>query len=71
MKEYIEAYEQYAITSYVKFDDPLFRPRNIPAQVLKGRKFGRNEQCPCGSGKKNKKCCQIKNECDLSEGNSA
>lgn len=23
----------------------------------KGRKIGRNEQCPCGSGKKYKKCC--------------
>ena len=22
-------------------------------------KFGRNDPCPCGSGKKNKKCCKI------------
>jgi len=22
-----------------------------------GRKIGRNEPCPCGSGKKYKKCC--------------
>ena len=22
-----------------------------------GKKVGRNEQCPCGSGKKYKKCC--------------
>jgi preprotein translocase subunit SecA len=25
--------------------------------VVKGRKIGRNEPCPCGSGKKYKKCC--------------
>jgi len=29
-----------------------------PAQpVTKGKKTGRNEPCPCGSGKKYKKCC--------------
>ncbi len=26
-------------------------------QVLKGKKVGRNDPCPCGSGKKYKKCC--------------
>jgi uncharacterized protein YecA (UPF0149 family) len=25
--------------------------------VLRGAKVGRNEPCPCGSGKKYKKCC--------------
>ncbi|MDA8432613.1 MAG: SEC-C metal-binding domain-containing protein [Nitrospiraceae bacterium] len=25
--------------------------------VTKGKKTGRNEPCPCGSGKKYKKCC--------------
>ena len=29
-----------------------------PVQILReGRKIGRNEPCPCGSGKKYKKCC--------------
>jgi preprotein translocase subunit SecA len=27
--------------------------------VIKGRKTGRNEPCPCGSGKKYKKCCGV------------
>lgn len=27
---------------------------------VRGRKIGRNESCPCGSGKKYKKCCLIK-----------
>ncbi len=31
-----------------------------PAQpVTKGKKTGRNEPCPCGSGKKYKKCCGL------------
>ena len=25
-------------------------------------KIGRNASCPCGSGKKNKKCCNISNK---------
>ncbi|MCK4260989.1 MAG: SEC-C domain-containing protein [Halanaerobiales bacterium] len=25
--------------------------------IVKGEKIGRNEPCPCGSGKKYKKCC--------------
>jgi uncharacterized protein YecA (UPF0149 family) len=27
------------------------------AAVKKGEKVGRNDPCPCGSGKKYKKCC--------------
>ena len=25
--------------------------------VVKGKKIGRNDPCPCGSGKKYKQCC--------------
>ncbi|SHH77655.1 preprotein translocase subunit SecA [Caloranaerobacter azorensis DSM 13643] len=28
-----------------------------PNTVVKGKKIGRNDPCPCGSGKKYKKCC--------------
>ncbi len=28
-----------------------------PPQVVKSEKTGRNDPCPCGSGKKYKKCC--------------
>ena len=28
-----------------------------PMDAVAGRKVGRNEPCPCGSGKKYKKCC--------------
>ena len=26
-------------------------------QIVRGEKIGRNDPCPCGSGKKYKKCC--------------
>jgi preprotein translocase subunit SecA len=29
-------------------------------RMLAGTKVGRNDQCPCGSGKKYKKCCLLK-----------
>lgn len=31
-----------------------------------GKKIGRNEPCPCGSGKKYKKCCGLKESMDFS-----
>lgn len=34
--------------------------RTLP--IVKGIKIGRNEPCPCGSGKKYKKCCALANE---------
>ena len=30
---------------------------SVKNPVVKGKKVGRNEPCPCGSGKKYKKCC--------------
>jgi SWIM/SEC-C metal-binding protein len=30
---------------------------NPPKTVIAEKKVGRNEPCPCGSGKKYKKCC--------------
>ncbi len=40
------------------------RPGNVSKQqtVKKGSKVGRNDPCPCGSGKKYKKCCYPKFE---------
>jgi preprotein translocase subunit SecA len=35
------------------------RPRPA-ARTLTGEKVGRNDPCPCGSGKKYKKCCYLK-----------
>ena len=38
-------------------EKPVIEARTIPDKPDFGRKVGRNEPCPCGSGKKYKKCC--------------
>jgi hypothetical protein len=40
-------------------DEPVWvnEPRNKNRHPVLGRKIGRNERCPCGSGVKYKKCC--------------
>ncbi|MCC7421984.1 MAG: SEC-C domain-containing protein [Planctomycetaceae bacterium] len=35
----------------------LFSAQSHPTQLVVDQKVGRNDQCPCGSGKKYKKCC--------------
>ena len=42
--------------SHLEYDDEdYFEPYNMPVRAEP--KVGRNEPCPCGSGKKYKKCC--------------
>lgn len=36
---------------------PSFAPANENRMPVRKQKIGRNEPCPCGSGKKYKKCC--------------
>jgi SEC-C motif-containing protein len=36
------------------FDGDMVKPKPV---VREGRKVGRNDPCPCGSGEKFKKCC--------------
>lgn len=36
------------------------RKNRIRRELMKNKKIGRNEMCPCGSGKKYKKCCLIR-----------
>jgi preprotein translocase subunit SecA len=33
------------------------QPAVVPAPIRSGPKVGRNDPCPCGSGKKYKACC--------------
>jgi uncharacterized protein len=40
----------------VRFADARERSRQC-LQAVRGTKIGRNEPCPCGSGKKYKRCC--------------
>ena len=35
----------------------LYKAQKRSMIVVKGKKIGRNEPCPCGSGKKYKFCC--------------
>lgn len=35
----------------------LYKEQKSSKTVVKGPKIGRNDPCPCGSGKKYKKCC--------------
>ncbi len=35
----------------------LYKEQKSSTTVVKGKKIGRNDPCPCGSGKKYKKCC--------------
>ncbi len=34
-----------------------YNENKISEPIIIGKKVGRNEPCPCGSGKKYKKCC--------------
>ena len=35
----------------------LYKSQKASGTIVKGPKIGRNDPCPCGSGKKYKKCC--------------
>ena len=35
----------------------LYKAQKASTTIVKGPKIGRNDPCPCGSGKKYKKCC--------------
>lgn len=39
-------------------------PSQIPKTIRHGKKIGRNDPCPCGSGKKYKKCCLKKDQAE-------
>ena len=65
-KEQVEALNQQAVDSVMQMHAywlPLRRAvaERQAAQAI-GKKVGRNEPCPCGSGKKFKKCCGAPSE---------
>jgi preprotein translocase subunit SecA len=47
--------DKFKVTSYQGGDERTGSSGS--SAVHKGKKVGRNELCPCGSGKKHKKCC--------------
>ena len=40
-----------------RFGDPDGLLQPVKSPIRAGRKVGRNELCPCGSGQKYKRCC--------------
>ena len=56
-----KAFDHHEVATFTKLDDRwYFKDGQPPAQeqvVRQGPKVGRNDSCPCGSGKKYKKCC--------------
>jgi len=61
LRQYKSAYtEQAHLPTVIPISDRLIAPpraRGSTAAAASGRKVGRNEPCPCGSGKKYKACC--------------
>ena len=49
------------VLAMARSEQRFMRPMQVPPTVKQRRigKVGRNEPCPCGSGKKFKKCCRI------------
>ena len=42
---------------YTSTRKDLYKKQKLSGTVVKGKKIGRNDPCPCGSGKKYKQCC--------------
>ena len=47
-----------AVASGIAHRDGIAVTSSQPERLHRGTKVGRNDPCPCGSGKKFKKCCQ-------------
>ena len=54
--------EQIAKPTWTSSDPESSKPKTVRKTVK--QKVGRNDPCPCGSGKKYKKCCGMKEEQD-------
>lgn len=56
-----KAFDHHEIAEFVRQDGKWYFKDGQPPQtvqvVREGPKVGRNDPCPCGSGKKYKKCC--------------
>jgi len=59
-REMSEAVQKYLKSKSRNDNVKESKSKSKPKTIIKGRKIGRNEPCPCGSGKKYKKCCYPK-----------
>jgi hypothetical protein len=53
LNKFIQLYNLQQIAELKRDDKTISAPQSMPKKI----KIGRNEPCPCGSGKKYKKCC--------------
>ncbi|WP_198416690.1 DUF1186 domain-containing protein [Marinilabilia rubra] len=61
-EQYVDILDNFQPLSPLPFEKPedpedFFVPEDIVEPTRKDPKIGRNDLCPCGSGKKYKKCC--------------
>ena len=49
--------EQFGALKQASASNPGTQEESKPAPIINKNKVGRNDPCPCGSGKKYKKCC--------------
>jgi hypothetical protein len=60
-QEHLETFRRYAaqpvLQPLAEFEKSQPRPARPRVRRADGRKVGRNDPCPCGSGRKFKKCC--------------
>ena len=59
-KERVEEMERRHRKQQIVLNSGGDAPSETQKPVIKGPKVGRNDPCPCGSGKKYKKCCELK-----------
>ena len=56
---YSSATVLYCSKAFAEVFDVISTPKQEPVAAV-SQKIGRNEPCPCGSGKKYKNCCMLK-----------
>lgn len=61
-KKWVESRDALRIPDMSEYTDDMENPGSLAtaqktAPIVKGDKVGRNDPCPCGSGKKYKQCC--------------
>lgn len=55
-----EGIEAFVVEHEINHMDGILITDYSPQPIIAEKKPGPNEKCPCGSGKKYKKCCEIK-----------
>lgn len=55
--EWLYTLEQWNDIFTPEHQKELYKQQKRSTTIVKGKKIGRNDPCPCGSGKKYKKCC--------------